>query len=639
VSASPSEEGERKLASNALVRLFASADLRSLALMRILLGLLLVGDLLPRIAQVDALYSNDGVLTNHYALFRPLAPYQFSFYFAVSSTRDVTVVFLLTLVVYLLFTAGYRTRLFHILSFVCVTSLHARNLLAELPSDALLHVWMAWSLFLPLGARFSVDRLRTSLRERREKSPGELNERPLAPFSVTSVAALGVVLQLSAVHIAAAIRQSGPTWSDGTAFHYALHHNLWATSAGAWLGKTVSLDSLKQLTGAYRMSEIALGVLTLLPLVWVRRATLLLLVLFHVISRALFRVGPYDLAVLAAAPILISTRDWAAMRAWYARRKRALIVYFDADCGICLMICRWLVRFDGLERLTFAANTSDAAPPEVKAAAAETVVVREEKGGRTFMKSRALAAIFASLPFGAPASLLLRAPGIAQLTDAVYERIAKNRAAISVWLGFQACGVPQAHSAARVPRASPWRNIARTVVTVRELAAAGFLGLCGVALWHGILPEHKAPNLAEPVVAAISYPRIAQKWGLFTPDPPKDLGVVVVDAWNGRGLRFDPLTGNPPRESPEPDAKPEFAERPSPLMSAYFTNISRSENAVYLDGLRDYVNRVGDERPPSDRPTAYTVSWVEIPIAPPEGAPANTTPSHQVTRRRLTARP
>jgi hypothetical protein len=123
--------------------------------------------LLPRIAQVDALYSHDGVLTNHYALFRPLAPYQFSFYFAASSTRDVTAVFVLTLIVYLLFAAGYRTRIFHILSFVCLTSLHARNLLAELPSDAVLHVWMAWTLFLPLGARFSVDSLRKSLTERR----------------------------------------------------------------------------------------------------------------------------------------------------------------------------------------------------------------------------------------------------------------------------------------------------------------------------------------------------------------------------------------------------------------------------------------------------------------------------------------
>jgi predicted DCC family thiol-disulfide oxidoreductase YuxK len=637
---------------NPLVRLFASADLRSLGVMRMLLGLLLVGDLLPRIAHVDALYSNDGVLTNHFALFRPLAPYQFSFYLAGSSTRDVTIVLLLTLVVYLLFTAGYRTRFFHVLSFVCVTSLHARNLLAELPSDAVLHLWMAWSLFLPLGARFSIDSLRKSLADRREKSPEELNERPAAPFALGSIAVLGAVLQLSVMHLAAAIRQSGPTWSDGTALYYALHHNLWATDAGAWIAKHASLDTLKQLTAAYRIAEIAIGALVLLPFAVVRRVSFVLLVLFHLISRALFRVGPYDLAVLGAVPILLSTRDWSAMKAWYARRKPALVVYFDADCGICFMICRWLVRFDGLERLTFAANSSDTAPSEVKAAAAETVVVRDENAGRTYTRSRAMAAIFASLPFGGLVSAILRAPGVAQLADAVYDRVAKNRAAISVWLGFDACGVPRVPSAVPVRRASPWRDLARALTTTRELAAAGFLCLCGAAVWHGTLPEDKAPNLVEPVHAAIAYPRIFQKWGLFAPDPPKALGLVVVDAWNGRGLRFDPLTGAAPRESPDPEfkpiapehpepaeLKPNVGERLSPLMSAYFTSISQPANATYLDGLRDYVSRVGDERPPSDRPTAYTVSWMEAPIALSDSASSPPSPSNQVTRRRLTARP
>jgi predicted DCC family thiol-disulfide oxidoreductase YuxK len=624
--------------ANPLVRLFASADLRSLALMRIALGVLLIGDLLPRIAHVDALYSNDGVLTNHYALFRPFAPYQFSFYFAASSTRDVTVVFLLTLLVYFLFTIGYLTRLFHIVSFVCVTSLHTRNLLAELPSDAVLHLWLAWSLFMPLGGRFSVDSLRKSLSGRREKSPDELNERPPAPLRFSSIAVLGVVLQLSAMHIAAALRQSGPTWSDGTALYYALHHNLWATRAGGWLAKTASFDTLKQLTHVYRFSQLALGVLVLVPIVYVRRVSIVLLLSFHLLSRALFDVGPYDLAVLGAVPILLSTRDWDAFKAWYARRKRALVVYFDADCGVCLMICRWVVRFDRLGRLTFAANASDDAPPEVKAAAAETVVVRDEKSGRAFTKSRAMAATFASLPLGGLPSLLLRVPGISQLADAAYDVVARNRAAISVWLGFEACGVPQRRET--VPRPSPslWSGVRRKLAFLREAAALGFACLCAAALWAGTLPEADAPNLAQPVFAALSYPRIFQKWGLFAPDPPRDMGVVVVDAWTGRGTRFDPLTGESPRESPQPEGAVDAGARPSPLMSAYFTRISQPAGTTYLDGLKDYVTRIGDDRPPSDRPTAYTVFWLEAPIAPPEGALASPF-ANQVLRRRLTARP
>jgi hypothetical protein len=234
--------------------------------------------------------------------------------------------------------------------------------------------------------------------------------------------------------------------------------------------------------------------------------------------------------------------------------------------------------------------------------------------------------------------VILRTPGIAQLADVGYDLVARNRAAISVWLGFQACGLPRAPSSPSAPRALPWRGFARALVFAREVAAAGFVCLCSAALWHGVLPEGKAPNLVEPVFAALSYPRLFQKWGLFAPDPPKDLGVVVVDAWNGRGLRFDPLTGGPPRESLDLEQKADVPER-SPLMGAYFTRISQAPNAIYLDGLRDYVTRIGDDRPVSDRPTAYTVQWVEAPIAPPDGALSTAMPSTQVTRRRLTARP
>lgn len=638
MSAPPPSGDEPKIAQNPIVRLFASVDLRSLALLRIALGILLVRDLWGRIAQVDAFYSNDGVLTNHFALFRPLAPYQFSFYFAASSTRDVTIVFLITMLVYLLFAAGYRTRLFQILSFLAVTSIHARNLLVELPSDVVIHVLLAWSLLLPLGKRFSIDALRKSLRDRREKSPAELNERPVLSPLFASIAVLGIVLQLAAMHIGAALRQTGPSWADGTALYYALHHNLWASDFGYSFAKGASLETLKLLTSLYKNAELVLGVLILVPVAIVRRLTILLLVLFHVLSAALFDVGPYDLAILAATPILLGTRDWEALSSWYASQKRALVVYFDADCGICLEICRWLARFDRLHLLEFVANSSDSAPPEVRALAAETVVVRDAKTGRTSTKSGALATIFASLPLGMIPSLVLRAPGIAQLADLGYDLVAKNRAAISVWFGFQACGVPRPKAGPAARRPAPWQGFAQGLALSRETLAVMFLCLSGTALWHATLPEEKAPNLAEPIVAALSYPRIFQKWGLFAPEPPKELTTVAIDAWNGRGLRFDPLSGGLPRETPAREPRPEGSVRPSPLMSAYFVSIGLVSRANYLDGLRDYVTRIGDERTPADRPTAWTALYVEAPMSPPQST-VQPFDSSQLVRRRLTARP
>src|SRR5207253_2119178 len=100
--------------------------------------------------------------------------HQFSLFFALSQPRDVEVAFGLTFLVYAAFLVGYKTFAFHVLSLLLVTSLHARNLLVELPSDVPLHWFLAWTLFLPLGSRFSVDALRKSFRREKEHAPEDL---------------------------------------------------------------------------------------------------------------------------------------------------------------------------------------------------------------------------------------------------------------------------------------------------------------------------------------------------------------------------------------------------------------------------------------------------------------------------------
>ena len=627
---------------------FTSADPRTLALFRIVLGVLLMVDLGSRFDLVGTLYSNDGVLSNHFALFRPLAPYQFSLYTALSSSRDVSVAFALTMVVYALFTVGYRTRLFHLLSFLCVTSLHARNLMTELPSDTLLHVWVGWSLFLPLGARFSIDGVRRSLTACREQSVDELNEPPRDVPAMTSIAVFGMLLQLSVVHLAAALRQAGPAWRDGTALYYALHQNWWVTDLGVSVGQNASFEQLRIASFAYRTTEAVIGVLVLVPSVRVRRVALALVVAFHLLGRAFFDMGLYEWVMAGTATFLVSSRDWDAVRTWYVRRKPRLTVQFHVASGLNVACCRLLKRLDLLSRLTFVASDGDVEKNAMGVApASEMPIVRDEARGKTFTGVRAVGAILGALPFGKPLAMGLLVPGVSWLTEQTFARIERHQAEIEAWFGLRGfAGEPRRnHECGHGgPVAEPVsfndsiaRRMARFVTFSRETAAVCALAVCAVALVHDIGDDNQPPGIEAAIYPVIAYPRIFQRWGLFAPEPAKRPGMLVAEGQTTGGARLDPFTGLPlARRSGERDPR---EPRPDPLMSAYFTNISQPSHATYVGELREYVRRLGEGRGAKDKLVWFNVDWIESPIAPPQASPQLPALAVGPAARRITSGP
>jgi hypothetical protein len=221
------------------------------------------------------------------------------------------------------------------------------------------------------------------------------------------------------------------------------------------------------------------------------------------------------------------------------------------------------------------------------------------------------------------------------IVDRVYDVVAKNRAAISVWLGYEACGVPQTEPS-RGERTLPGIKLARVTALLREAGAAGFLVVCGIALARGSGDEPRGTAMAS----ILGYPRIFQIHNHLSPDPPKRTGTVVVDSQTGSGKRIDLLTGLPPALDV---VAPPGEERPrlSPLMRAYFANVSRPNRAIYLPGFRDYVVKLGDQRPQGDKALSFSIDWIEAAIPPPAGeleAPVDGEEA-LVPRRKLVSRP
>ncbi|WP_238392182.1 HTTM domain-containing protein [Halorussus amylolyticus] len=181
-------------------------DARALAAFRVTLGLLLFVDLLLRSRDLVAFYTDVGVLPRT-ALregFPILATLSIH---TISGAAWVQVVlFLLAGVSALALVVGHRTTLAATVSWLLLVSLHARNPLVLSAGDSLLRRLLFWGLFLPLGARWSVDSLRAEAASRNR---------------VVSAATAALLLQVVVVYaVNAAFKLRGDRWIQGDAVRY-----------------------------------------------------------------------------------------------------------------------------------------------------------------------------------------------------------------------------------------------------------------------------------------------------------------------------------------------------------------------------------------------------------------------------------
>jgi predicted DCC family thiol-disulfide oxidoreductase YuxK len=603
---------------------YCRADLRWLGVFRVLLGLLLCVDLIRRWAVATDFYTNDGILPNHFSLFRPLGRDVFSIYHAFSTLPEVSVAFALTLVVFVVFTLGYRTRLFHAVSLLCITSLNARNLLVENGGTVVVNLICFWTLFLPLGRRLSLDALFASLRSRVERSSDDLNERPVASDDVHahySLVVFALLLQWSAIYFFNVIHKTGAGWRDGTALHWFLHQDRIVTWFGIFAREHAPLWLLKGFTYATLAVEGILSVLLLIPFqqVWGRRLALLLAIGLHGGIAATSRLGPFSYAMTLFFLIPLGSEDWNVLRRWRGSSRAPLTVIYDTDCGICFQIARVLARMDLHRRLRFVGNDQrDRIPEDLSPELLDRTVVVIDGAGRRFERERAVGVVLGALPFAAfGAGVLVRLPGIASLTRAAYNLVAQNRHSISAWLGFGSCGIPGTKGVSATLDPAPdgaqrgWLRLSQRWWTLAREVAVGFAIVMMVIqlMLNNDWSRRRLPAVKQPVAlaAVVDRLRLYQGWTMFAPEPPYEDGRLVVDGRTEDGRKLDPLTGA------EPDFDPEtrVGWGHSQLWCDYHLKMFFSRFSAHRQHLKEYLQswhvRTGRAE---DRLVAFDVWWV-----------------------------
>jgi len=199
-----------------LKTLFA-IDLRSLALFRIAIASLLLVDLVERVQFISINYADDGVLPSGLmgGIWRVLSAHAWH-----GSVGWQIFLFLLAATAALMLLFGVRTRVATTASWALLVSLHNRNPLLLDGTDTLLRAMLLWSIFLPLGARWSVDARRG----------GPVRGSVLSPASAV------LLLLFVFFYVTCGTAKWSGVWIwEGTAIERVLRETYWARPFGAWM--------------------------------------------------------------------------------------------------------------------------------------------------------------------------------------------------------------------------------------------------------------------------------------------------------------------------------------------------------------------------------------------------------------------
>lgn len=279
-----------------------SLDVRSLALFRMALALILLCDLGIRAGELTTFHSDAGIVPrsrlteNGYGSIHALS----------GSVPFETGLFAVHALFALAMLVGYRTRLATFVSCFLLISLHLRNPLVLQGGDALLRVLLFWGIFLPLGAVWSVDAHSTEAR---------------VPKRTLAIGSAALILQLCFLYWFSAALKNDPAWTrDGTAVAQALHIDQLVKPAGQVLLGYPEL--CRVLTYATFALELVGPLLLFVPIFhWqIRLAVVIGFLAFHLFGLNLcMELGPFPYVCAAGWVALLPTQFWDRLAAWRGR--------------------------------------------------------------------------------------------------------------------------------------------------------------------------------------------------------------------------------------------------------------------------------------------------------------------------------
>lgn len=224
-------------------------DLRSMAAFRVGLALVVLFDLAVRLPDLGAHYTDAGIIPRS---FLPDGGWRFGIHTWFADVPGQLALFALTAVVAASLLVGFQSRCSAALAWFLTISLQNRNPMVGEGADQMLRVFLFWSMFLPIGARWSIDAVRA--------------RGATLPKRVASTATIAVLAQIVFVYVFAGLHKSHAAWTEhGHALHMALSLDMFTTPLGQHL-RELPPDVLRFGTFATRWFELLGPFLLFVPI-------------------------------------------------------------------------------------------------------------------------------------------------------------------------------------------------------------------------------------------------------------------------------------------------------------------------------------------------------------------------------------
>ena len=383
---------------NALKTVFG-IDLRTLALFRVMVALMILADLISRARDLTAHYTDAGILPRAEHLRLP-GGWRWSLHLLSGSATVEAVLFAIAAVIALALLVGYRTRLVTVLSWLFLASLQARNPTLIQGGDNLLLLLLFWGMFLPLGARFAIDAaLDRSASEAPERLLLGCHRRAPHPGHV------GLLLQCAAQDPR---RSGGPTGQRCTS---RCTSTTLPRRSAVWFRQFSPV--LTGLTYYVWVLELIGPILMFLPVgfPWLRLALQAMFITMHIGFFLSLEIGLFPF--ISITSLLVFTPGCglglAAAGACERRRAPGFRIYYDGDCEFCRKVCLILRTMLLLPAVPIREAQGDANIHAEMQAHNSWVVVDHD--GTRHVRWQALALVFRRSPLFAPARRVDGCPG------------------------------------------------------------------------------------------------------------------------------------------------------------------------------------------------------------------------------------